>query len=506
MSRSRCLFAALWGMASLLGAAEQELPWTSLFNGKDLDGWEHLGGGVFEVRDGCLFGTQTDGKGGDLFTKRDFDNFELRFTYRVVWPANSGVWFRSKYQFDILKYAKPVAFSGTLYCPGKLFITSNLDEELELRTAWNEGQLYANGDHLILWLNGKKTGECHDPSFATGKIGIQVHPGEGMKGMQIVFKRIEIRPLKAGDKPSKPLQPDIPTFLTPESAGPELAVQGEYEGACGSNKLGAQVIALDSGLFRAVFHRGGLPGAGWDRSEKIQVSGTSDGDKTLFAGTWNAEVRAGAMTGKTDLGEGFELKRVVRHSPTEGLPPPAGAVVLFDGGNADAWEDGHLDARKLLEAGTRTKRAFQDFTLHLEFLLPFKPAGRGQNRGNSGLYLQDRYEVQVLDSFGLKGVDNECGGIYKQAAPAVNMCFPPLEWQTYDVEFQAARFDPSGQKTKNAVVTVKHNGVVIHDKLELSTATPGGAFKTEVPEPGPIQLQGHGNPVYYRNIWIVEKP
>lgn len=505
MRQSLGVVAALWSLALVSVAAEEERSWTSLFNGKNLDGWEQQGGGIFTVQDGCLSGTQTDGKGGDLFTKQDFDNFEARFTYRVVWPANSGVWFRGKYQFDILKYAKPVAYSGTLYCPGKMFLTSNLDEEVELRTAWNEGQIYANGDHLMLWLNGKKTGECHDATCATGKIGIQVHPGEGMKGMQIHFKRIEIRPLKPGDKPSKPLQPDIPTFLTPESAGPELAVQGEYEGACGSGKLGAQVIALDSGLFRAVFHKGGLPGAGWDRSGKIEVSGKAAGEKTLFAGAWNAEVQAGVMRGQTEAGEAFELKRVVRHSPTEGAQPPQGAVVLFDGSNADAWANGHLDERKLLEAGSRTKQAFQDFTLHLEFLLPFKPAGRGQNRGNSGMYLQDRYEVQVLDSFGLKGVDNECGGIYKQSAPTVNMCFPPLQWQTYDVDFAAARFDGGGKKIQNAVVTVKQNGVVIHDRLELSNVTPGGAFKAEVPAPGPLQLQGHGNPVFYRNIWVVEK-
>ena len=499
------LIAPLFASAALLHAADEQLEWTPLFNGKDLDGWEQRGAGTFEVKDGCLFGTQTDGKGGDLFTKQAFDNFELRFTYRVGWPANSGVWFRDKYQFDILKYAKPVAYSGTLYCPGKMFITANLDEEIELRTAWNEGQIYANGDHLILWLNGRKTGDCQDPAFASGKIGIQIHPGEGMKGMQIYFKRMEIRALKPGDKPSKPLQPDIPTFLTPDSAGPDFAIQGEYEGACGSGKLGAQVIALDSGLFRAVFHKGGLPGAGWDRSEKIEVKGSAASGKAAFAGTWNAEINGSVMTGKTETGEAFELRRVVRRSPTEGAQPAPGAVVLFDGSNADAWADGHLDERKLLEAGSRTKRAFQDFTLHLEFLLPFKPAGRGQNRGNSGLYLQDRYEVQVLDSFGLKGVDNECGGIYKQSAPAVNMCFPPLQWQTYDVEFTAARFDPSGKKTQNAVVTVKQNGVPIHDKLELSSVTPGGGLKTESAEPGPIQLQGHGNPVFYRNIWLVEK-
>jgi hypothetical protein len=113
--------------------------------------------------------------------------------------------------------------------------------------------------------------------------------------------------------------------------------------------------------------------------------------------------------------------------------------------------------------------------------------------------------VQVLDSFGLKGVDNECGGVYKNSAPKVNLCYPPLQWQTYDMEFTAAKFDAAGKKTANAVLTVKHNGVVVQDRLELKGATPGGGFKAEVPAPGPFQLQGHGNPVFYRNIWVVER-
>jgi hypothetical protein len=85
------------------------------------------------------------------------------------------------------------------------------------------------------------------------------------------------------------------------------------------------------------------------------------------------------------------------------------------------------------------------------------------------------------------------------------MCFPPLQWQTYDVEFTAAKFDKDGKKTANAVVTVRHNGVLVHDNLELKGATPGGGFKTEVPAPGPFYLQGHGNPVVYRNVWVVAK-
>jgi hypothetical protein len=132
------------------------------------------------------------------------------------------------------------------------------------------------------------------------------------------------------------------------------------------------------------------------------------------------------------------------------------------------------------------------------------PRARGQARANSGVYVHGCYEVQVLDSFGLAGKDNECGGIYQQSAPRVNLCYPPLQWQTYDIDFTAARFGPDGQKTANARLTVRHNGAVVQDDLELKRATPGGVAK-EGPGPGPLHLQNHGNPVYFRNVWVAEK-
>jgi len=186
--------------------------WTPLFNGKDLDGWEERGEAIYKVEDGCLIGTQTTGKGGDLFTTSEWDNFELRVTYRVVWPANSGFWFRFNgkgYQYDVLKHKSPVAFSATLYCPGKLFITRNLDEALENRDGWNEAHVRANGEELTLWLNGKVTGHCRDDTLSKGKIGIQVHGGNGFKGMEIVVKRIDIRPLHPDRAAQGPVQFDM---------------------------------------------------------------------------------------------------------------------------------------------------------------------------------------------------------------------------------------------------------------------------------------------------------
>jgi hypothetical protein len=177
--------------------------------------------------------------------------------------------------------------------------------------------------------------------------------------------------------------------------------------------------------------------------------------------------------------------------------------VLFDGSTAEHFNGGKMTDDKLLMVGVTSKQAFGDHTLHLEVRLPFMPYASGQGRGNSGLFIQDRYECQILDSFGLKGANNECGGFYSKRDPDVNMCFPPLAWQTFDIDFTAARYDDAGNKTKNAVVTVRHNGVVIHKDYELPGSLPAG--KPESPKPGPIQLQNHGNPVHFRNIWVVER-
>ena len=143
-----------------------------------------------------------------------------------------------------------------------------------------------------------------------------------------------------------------------------------------------------------------------------------------------------------------------------------------------------------------------EYTLNTnEFQLSFMPYARGQGRSNSGCYMQGRYEVQVLDSFGLKGKNNECGGIYSIKDPDLNMCYPPLSWQTYDVEYTAAKYE-GDRKVKDALMTVRHNGVLVHRDVELPKGTTAHPTK-EGPEPGPIYLQNHGNPLKYRNIWVV---
>jgi hypothetical protein len=291
------------------------------------------------------------------------------------------------------------------------------------------------------------------------------------------------------------------TFTDPQQAGPDFALQGEYVG----ENCGAQVIALGDGKFHIIGWRAGLPGARDDAEKIVEVDGSRDSDKVSFAGHgWNGAIVNGRLTGANDEGKTWELKKTIRQIPTPGATPPAGAIVLFDGTSADAWQGGKIEDGGLLQCGTKSKQQFGDCTLHVEFRTPFMPAARGQGRGNSGVYLQDRYEVQVLDSFGLSGENNECGGIYTIAKPRVNMCFPPLSWQSYDIDFESAKFDAGGTKTANAKLTVKHNGVLIHDHVEVPHATTA-AGQGEGPARGPIQLQNHGNPVAYRNIWVLEK-
>lgn len=205
---------------------------------------------------------------------------------------------------------------------------------------------------------------------------------------------------------------------------------------------------------------------------------------------------------------------VVTPGPAAGAAP-SDAQILFDGAALDQWastdgtpvawrSEGKPGGSMTVGPGSIiTRKKFGDCQLHLEFAEPTPATGDGQGRGNSGVYLQGRYEVQVLDSFKNSTYPNgQCGAIYGQHVPLVNACRPPGDWQTYDIVFHAARFE--GDKVKApARFTVFHNGVLIQDNVEVRGVT-GSAPGKEGPDDAPIYLQDHGNPVKYRNIWVRE--
>jgi hypothetical protein len=304
--------------------------------------------------------------------------------------------------------------------------------------------------------------------------------------------------------------PKAVVFTDPKKAGVEFELQGEYLGEVESDgerkEIGVQVIALGDGKFRGIGFQGGLPGAGWLRGdEKKAAEGQLEGDAVRFqVDDAQAEVKGGKISVNVGGQVVATFEKVTRKSPTLGAKPPKGALVMFDGTSVEAFNNGKLiDGKYLAASNVSSKKKLGDHSMHIEFRTPFMPTSSGQGRGNSGVYIQGRYEMQVLDSFGLEGENNECGGIYSISKPAVNMCLPPLSWQSYDFDFTAARYDDAGKKVKNARVTVKHNGVVIHDDIELTHGTPG--HHPEGPGPDALFLQDHGNPVVFRNIWVVEK-
>ncbi len=201
---------------------------------------------------------------------------------------------------------------------------------------------------------------------------------------------------------------------------------------------------------------------------------------------------------------------VIDPSPVGGVP--GDATVLFDGKDLSKWnkgenweiKDGYAISRK---SDITTKDTFGDCQLHLEFATPEKVVGSSQGRGNSGVFLMDRYEVQILDSYENKTYfDGQCGSIYKQSPPMVNVCRKPGEWQTYDILFESPKFGDDGKVMRPAYITVLQNGVVVQNHFEIqgNTSWDRPPAYTKVAEKMPIHLQFHGNPVRFRNIWIRE--
>lgn len=331
--------------------------------------------------------------------------------------------------------------------------------------------------------------------------------------------------------PAKP-QPD-PVWLEkgvwtlPPTDGPaatDFSLVGEYAGditmptasknddeadnsdSTGKRRFGVQIRTLGSGQFEALAYEGGLPGdKEFDESTQLRLIGRRNGDTlVLSGGPWALfagpeQCRLINMEGAS-LGD---LPRVNRTSPTMGAKAPENALVLFDGTNTDEFTQANMDDQKLLKQGANINWLLTDFDLHLEYRIPHMPGMQGQKRGNSGIYLQSRYECQILDSFGTERVFNGLGALYRFKPPRLNMAFPPLVWQTYDVQFTAARFGANGKKLRPAHVTSWVNGVKVQDNVALPGPT--GAGKDEEALPLQTFLQNHTDPVRFRNVWVVDR-
>lgn len=292
----------------------------------------------------------------------------------------------------------------------------------------------------------------------------------------------------------------------------DFAFQGEF---CGSavmilegtwHPVGLQVATRGDGKFDGLYYQGGLPGGGWDHQPYLPVSGQMEGNILALNGE---RLRISVTPDSAYMYDLWgnvvgRLPRVNRASSTLGALPPYGARVLFDGTSTDQWKGAKITPEGYLEVGAETIQPVGDFALHAEFRTPYMPYARGQGRGNSGFYIQRRYEVQILDSFAQIPRKDDCGALYKTKAADVNLCFPPLSWQTYDIWFTAARFDGQGQKVSDARITVRQNGITVQDNVEIPHKT--GAGKPEGPDPLPLLLQNHNNPVVFRNIWLLDTP
>jgi hypothetical protein len=296
------------------------------------------------------------------------------------------------------------------------------------------------------------------------------------------------------------------------------AFSGNWEGRWSEEDVdpdvSAQVIALGRDRYKIrlaskIFMRSPMLALIEAKAEDGVLSFDQDGYK--------GEIRNGIFNGSRRSGKPvFSMNKTSYQSPTLGLTPPANAIVLFNGANFDAWTDPkgwELESDNAMmvlpEAGDLvSKQKFKDVQLHVEFRTPFVPSLGGQARGNSGVFVQDVYEVQVLDSFGLEGTYDECGALYKVSAPRVNACLPPTQWQTYDITYHAARFNDNGTVKTYPQMTVLHNGYVIQKEQEIPWITAWKEVERLQPppmEPGSIKLQSHhSHHVQFRNVWVVD--
>ncbi|MCK4920436.1 MAG: DUF1080 domain-containing protein [Bacteroidales bacterium] len=318
-------------------------------------------------------------------------------------------------------------------------------------------------------------------------------------------------------------------FITVLTAGQSF--HGDYQGVFSDqgryplNKKHASCAAqvIDAGNNNYVIHLteklytgAGILGRAQGRMKEGSIVFESDG----LSGTIEGNKLTGQLSFRDQL-LGFELTKTERISPTLGAAPPEDAIILFDGQGFDPWiGDGERPVQwKILNGdeaevipvtlGVRpkhdiyTRKKFTDVYLHIEFKLPLMAEATGQQRANSGVIFEEVGEIQILDSYGLEGDFNECGAIYRNSPPKVNMAFPPMSWQTFDIIFSSPSYDKNGNRVGDGKMTVYHNGVRIHHEYPLKRG-PAQLAPGEQRFPGSIRLQDHQNTLWFKNIWAVE--
>lgn len=308
----------------------------------------------------------------------------------------------------------------------------------------------------------------------------------------------------------------------------QLSADDPFLGDWRGDGIVAQVIPLGGQDYRIIL----LPEFDTRCQPLADIEAERAGQKLAFeSGQWSGWLEKDVCELRSNRDGASKVQRlspVRRPSPTLGAKPPEGAIVLFDGSGFEQWQVRGADpqtpiawkiedrAMVVAPSGRQaqpkqslvTRQAFSDIRMHIEFWLPLMADQRGQARANGGVVFEDYNwcELQVLDSYGLEGKDNECGGIYKIAAPAVNMCRPPLMWQTYDIQYHAPRYDARGERTQPGRITVRHNGKLIHDDVQLPDSPTAAKRRKGRPGSvtvGRILLHYHHDPVKYRNIWVV---
>lgn len=532
----------VFGFSCSVNIAQKNTEWVNLFDGKTLNGWEvKQGDAKLNVEDGMLVGTTFPNNTKTFIgTKKEYGNFILELDFKADEGLNSGIQFRSRtskdyrngivhgYQVEIdpvqkenytkypLNYTKdgvevaagkePRNWTGGIYDEKRREWIGDLTNNEAARKAykpgtWNHIKLEAIGDVMRTWINDVPAATIVDFVTPNGFIGLQVHETKDEKPMKIYFKNIKIKDLGLNAEQADKFDPLI----------------GEYK--TGDGKMFAKVYSV-KGAYKVSLVKSPI-----SRDAPVAtLNGEKSGDVLNLSGDgWSGKIVEGKLSVEKGADK-YDMRPYARTSPTINAAPPKGAIVLYDGKNLDAWKkvmekdwlEGvtPADNFKILPGGALqvvphdagkhesliTKQKFGDCKLHLEFRLEGDVT-------NGGVYMMSRYELNIKDAFGVPGTPIGFGNVSdpKDLYPDVNVAFPPMQWQTFDIDWRAPRFDASGtKKIENARITLVHNGVTIYKDVEIKSLK-GSVGRLGDAGVGPIYLQEHGNPYQLRNIWIVDK-